>query len=165
MQHALVSLPIETYRSIRSLDLEKWKSYVEISFRRSLLHLITCIWDTRYRYLSEPFRRSGQLFREIRNYVRVGNWCDPAVTDVYMYIYTEILFENKRISFWETLRRVHSRKTNEQTGRGTIKSLGRSAAGFARDNGRPVWNKVGVYFFPRAPKVRKSENCSTVGVN
>lgn len=90
---------------------------VEISFRRSLLHLITCIWDTRearYRYLSEPFRRSGQLFREIRNYVRVGNWCDPAVTDVYMYIYTEILFENKRISFWEMLRRVHTveKRTN-----------------------------------------------------
>lgn len=69
--------------------------------------------------------------REIRNYVRIGNWCDSAAIYIYMYayIYTEILFENKQ---WTNFLLGDATgcgeytvvmKNERQTGRGTIKSL------------------------------------------
>lgn len=105
-----MSLPIETYRPIDTIlrsDYLEWKG-----IRKPCCSEIVAQDTREARYLSR-FDNAGRrdscfkfAMREIRNYVRVGNWCDPAATNVYIrvYTYTEILFEtnNGRISFWET---------------------------------------------------------------
>lgn len=66
--------------------------------------------------------------REIRNYVRIGNWCDSAA--IYIHIYRNIIREQTMDEFPFGKRDATGcgeytvvMKNERQTGRGTIKSL------------------------------------------
>lgn len=86
-----MSLPIETYRPIDTIlrsDYLEWKG-----IRKPCCSEIVAQDTREARYLSR-FDNAGRrgscikfAMREIRNYVRVGNWCDPTATNVYTYIY------------------------------------------------------------------------------
>lgn len=134
-----MSLPIETYRPIDTIlrsDYLEWEG-----IRKPCCSEIVAQDTREARYLSrfDNAGRRGSCFkfamREIRNYVRVGNWCDPAATDVYIRAGTYVYIRTQKYYSRQTmdefpfgrrgrLRRVQSSSEKRQTGRGTIKSVG-----------------------------------------